>query len=451
MATRSRRKPQALNLGVTRPRTAARRGNGRKRNAVDAKADVDIFDQVYCICQQPWSAEDSDMIQCDRCDDWFHPECVGLSSLEDISEDDPYYCPRCKSGDGPEVDTSSSSNEDYPMSATEPPSSASSLPKRSKALNHLSHSMDADSRASPAGSMTDFAERSMRNLALSPTPFVGQQSTSLPFDPAVEALVRLRSPSTSLKATSALAVSTAASDSSNSRRRSNSATSRSTVMKKTPSSARNITGKAKKGFDTKTRHQAKAQSLVDQLSTSAPSMSGLSQRRDSSGSEGARADPATKRLFHNERERQRRSTIRTLFEALRKSVPAIESQEGTSDRQILVEATREAETLKAESRSIDEELLKLKMENVRLRMECSIDSEQTETQAPQLLNLLGETAELMAMKEELAKPVPSSPLKLAPTIERGPDASSSVGSQGGDLIQLLMVAEQERCELGAGQ
>jgi uncharacterized membrane protein YgaE (UPF0421/DUF939 family) len=155
-----------------------------------------------------------------------------------------------------------------------------------------------------------------------------------------------------------------------------------------------------------------------------------------------------------ERERQRRSTIRTLFEQLRKSVPAIESQEGTSDRQILVEAARHVETLQVESRTLEDDLIRLKLENLKLKMQSSEAPERPQLQAQQaqLLQLLGETAEIVAMKEELARPVPSSPLKRSPTAGLSAAGSgheaSSVGSQGGDLMQLLMVAEQERSVLG---
>eukprot|EP00045_Choanoeca_perplexa_P004962 m.42080 g.42080 ORF g.42080 m.42080 type:complete len:455 (-) comp12855_c0_seq1:1095-2459(-) len=452
MSSRTRRTPPALNLGTTRPtRSSARtstRPKGQKRNAADAKADVDIFDQRYCVCQQPWSAEDSEMIQCDRCEDWFHPECVGLSSVADIPKDDQYHCPRCSSGEADgELDVSSSSNDEYPVSAAEPPSSASSLPKRSKPVDPLSR-MDYDPRASPAISITDVAENSFRNLALSPTPF-GRSRTanSLPVDPAVEALVQLRSPPTSMSTKPSSSLSHSVTSHDGNRRRSGSL-SRAVPMKKTPSSApRLITSKAK-GFDVKPKGQLKAAALVEQLSTSAPTTS------DRLSGLNADGDPATKRIFHNERERQRRSTIRTLFEQLRKSVPAIESQEGTSDRQILVEAARHVETLQVESRTLEDDLIRLKLENLKLKMETSAASDHSQLQAQQaeLLQLLGETAEIVAMKEELARPVPSSPLKKSSrpghSAASNSHEASSVGSQGGDLMQLLLVAEQELGELG---
>ena len=52
-------------------------------------------EEVYCICRQP---EDGHfMIQCDKCDEWFHGRCVGVSSAEGVALD-KYYCPKCRGG-----------------------------------------------------------------------------------------------------------------------------------------------------------------------------------------------------------------------------------------------------------------------------------------------------------------------------------------------------------------
>lgn len=70
-----------------------------------------------------------------------------------------------------------------------------------------------------------------------------------------------------------------------------------------------------------------------------------------------------------ERERQRRSTIRNLFDGLRKSVPSLEALEGTSDRQILLEAAKHIEDLSHQSDELEEALKELRAENARLREE----------------------------------------------------------------------------------
>jgi hypothetical protein len=42
-----------------------------------------------------------DTIACEECDDWFHFECLGLTSknIKKIEEEAPYICKECCSGD----------------------------------------------------------------------------------------------------------------------------------------------------------------------------------------------------------------------------------------------------------------------------------------------------------------------------------------------------------------
>ena len=52
-------------------------------------------DPVYCLCKEP---ERPNMIGCDFCDEWYHPECLNLSE-QDISEafaTDKWKCPNCE-------------------------------------------------------------------------------------------------------------------------------------------------------------------------------------------------------------------------------------------------------------------------------------------------------------------------------------------------------------------
>ncbi|CAO3567190.1 unnamed protein product [Mortierella alpina] len=52
---------------------------------------------LYCICRTPYDP-DRFMIACDRCDDWFHGDCVGVAEKE-IDLVDQYYCKRCEEKD----------------------------------------------------------------------------------------------------------------------------------------------------------------------------------------------------------------------------------------------------------------------------------------------------------------------------------------------------------------
>ncbi|XP_013000093.1 death-inducer obliterator 1 isoform X2 [Cavia porcellus] len=62
------------------------------------KPDSEVYDPsaLYCICRQPHN--NRFMICCDRCEEWFHGDCVGISEargrlLERNGED--YICPNC--------------------------------------------------------------------------------------------------------------------------------------------------------------------------------------------------------------------------------------------------------------------------------------------------------------------------------------------------------------------
>ncbi|XP_061487021.1 death-inducer obliterator 1 isoform X2 [Rhineura floridana] len=62
------------------------------------KSESEVYDPstLYCICQQPHN--NRFMICCDRCEEWFHGDCVGISEargrlLERNGED--YICPNC--------------------------------------------------------------------------------------------------------------------------------------------------------------------------------------------------------------------------------------------------------------------------------------------------------------------------------------------------------------------
>jgi hypothetical protein len=61
-------------------------GNGRtNRSTSDGK--------LYCICRQPYDATRF-MIACDRCDDWFHGECIHINEKESEFVD-LYFCSKC--------------------------------------------------------------------------------------------------------------------------------------------------------------------------------------------------------------------------------------------------------------------------------------------------------------------------------------------------------------------
>ncbi len=61
---------------------------------------LEVDDRLYCICHKPYNAEtdDDDMIECDRCDNWFHLLCVKITPAE-LDLIDMYICPNCEHGE----------------------------------------------------------------------------------------------------------------------------------------------------------------------------------------------------------------------------------------------------------------------------------------------------------------------------------------------------------------
>ncbi|KAG9102017.1 hypothetical protein FRC06_002411 [Ceratobasidium sp. 370] len=62
---------------------------------VEPAEEEEEDNRLYCICKTKYDEERS-MIACDRCDDWYHPSCVGLPE-RDIDLIDQFVCPLCVS------------------------------------------------------------------------------------------------------------------------------------------------------------------------------------------------------------------------------------------------------------------------------------------------------------------------------------------------------------------
>jgi hypothetical protein len=53
--------------------------------------------EKWCICQQAWDNKRF-MIMCDKCMDWYHGDCVGLTKEDGKlleKNDEKYICPEC--------------------------------------------------------------------------------------------------------------------------------------------------------------------------------------------------------------------------------------------------------------------------------------------------------------------------------------------------------------------
>ncbi|CAO3615201.1 unnamed protein product [Cunninghamella echinulata] len=70
----------------------------KKMNKKLLKTNIDTTITLYCICQKPYDAPRF-MIACDRCDQWFHGECINISEKEGEFVD-LYFCPKCSKETG---------------------------------------------------------------------------------------------------------------------------------------------------------------------------------------------------------------------------------------------------------------------------------------------------------------------------------------------------------------
>ncbi|KAG9459242.1 hypothetical protein H6P81_003750 [Aristolochia fimbriata] len=52
---------------------------------------------VYCKCEMPYNPDDL-MIQCEGCNDWFHPPCINMS-VEEAKRLEHFFCQVCASHD----------------------------------------------------------------------------------------------------------------------------------------------------------------------------------------------------------------------------------------------------------------------------------------------------------------------------------------------------------------
>eukprot|EP00741_Cyanophora_paradoxa_P013334 tig00020684_g12877.t1 len=54
--------------------------------------------QLFCLCQRPYVRGEL-MVQCDKCNDWFHPKCVGITAAE-AKKIETFFCPGCDGSGG---------------------------------------------------------------------------------------------------------------------------------------------------------------------------------------------------------------------------------------------------------------------------------------------------------------------------------------------------------------
>jgi hypothetical protein len=68
--------------------------------------------KLYCVCKMPWDGRF--MVECDRCENWFHPQCVGTTSKE-VRKLPTFYCPDCAGKAGVEKDKRNKGSPCWPL------------------------------------------------------------------------------------------------------------------------------------------------------------------------------------------------------------------------------------------------------------------------------------------------------------------------------------------------
>ena len=76
--------------------TITSNSNNNDNNASGSTTGYPPDEILYCICRKPYDIPRF-MIACDRCDQWFHGECIGISEKEGEFID-LYFCDDCSIG-----------------------------------------------------------------------------------------------------------------------------------------------------------------------------------------------------------------------------------------------------------------------------------------------------------------------------------------------------------------
>lgn len=276
------------------------------------------------------------MIQCDRCSEWYHFECLDLDP-DSVDETRSFFCPSCRTVPA----THGQSN--LPQShAIQIATSSQLRPTDDFHSQSLPSVLMSPVSAMAVGTPTSHGHhtrpRSARKRPKQDDAFEYSLDMTIGIDDLTESAdAALRN----------MALSPAASQASANRRRRSKANSLSVTL-------------PERELPRRTTRARRPPSTCSH---------GSDDDDEDDDQPGKYPKEAGRRNFHNQRERLRRTTIRSLFDNLRKNVPAIEGNEIISDRQILIEAAQHIEELSDQDAQLEEGLLLLKIENIRLRME----------------------------------------------------------------------------------
>uniref|UniRef100_A0A914CWA2 PHD-type domain-containing protein n=1 Tax=Acrobeloides nanus TaxID=290746 RepID=A0A914CWA2_9BILA len=91
LAETTGRRSSVLDTPAKKIKITVQKGKNKIKNT-QPKKEVKKKECICPICSVEWK-EGANMVACDTCDNWFHYECVGLTTNPD--EDAPWYCKKC--------------------------------------------------------------------------------------------------------------------------------------------------------------------------------------------------------------------------------------------------------------------------------------------------------------------------------------------------------------------
>ena len=68
-----------------------------KARRMKKRVSKELTCMIYCKCRLPDQQDGSEMVQCDKCQEWYHAKCLDFKPQQIIDDDDEWFCDDCVS------------------------------------------------------------------------------------------------------------------------------------------------------------------------------------------------------------------------------------------------------------------------------------------------------------------------------------------------------------------